>query len=72
MALGYLAARPDGGAAATWRLRVDLLRQTGRTADAAALVRISETRTDLAPIAPAPVVEPVVVEVVLDPPKGDA
>ena len=38
VALGYLAARPDGSTAATWRLRVDLLRQTGRTADAAALV----------------------------------
>ena len=38
VALGYLAARPDGATAATWRLRVDLLRQTGRTADAAALV----------------------------------
>lgn len=38
VALGYLAARPDGGAAATWRLRVDLLRQTGRSAEAAALV----------------------------------
>ncbi len=45
VALGYLAARPDGGAAATWRLRVDLLRQTGRTADAAALVaRAAQTR----------------------------
>jgi hypothetical protein len=38
VALGYLAARPDGGAAATWRLRVDLLRQTGRNADASTLV----------------------------------
>ncbi|KQN06167.1 hypothetical protein ASE82_04615 [Sphingomonas sp. Leaf230] len=38
VALDYLAARPDGGAAATWRLRVDLLRQTGRTADASTLV----------------------------------
>ncbi len=38
VALEYLAARPDGGATATWRLRVDLLRQTGRTADAATLV----------------------------------
>ncbi|TCP87515.1 hypothetical protein C8J42_11030 [Sphingomonas sp. PP-CE-1A-559] len=38
VALNYLAARPDGGAAATWRLRVDLLRQTGRTADASTLV----------------------------------
>ncbi|QCB42645.1 hypothetical protein E5673_10755 [Sphingomonas sp. PAMC26645] len=45
VALGYLAARPDGGAPATWRLRVDLLRQTGRTADAAALVaRAAQTR----------------------------
>ncbi|MCK8457496.1 tetratricopeptide repeat protein [Sphingomonas faeni] len=38
VALDYLAARPDGQAAATWRLRVDLLRQTGRTADASTLV----------------------------------
>jgi hypothetical protein len=38
VALDYLAARPDGGAAAAWRLRVDLLRQIGRTADAAVLV----------------------------------
>ncbi len=38
VALDYLAARPDGASVATWRLRVDLLRQTGRTADAAALV----------------------------------
>ncbi len=38
VALDYLAARPDGEAEATWRLRVDLLGQTGRTADAAALV----------------------------------
>lgn len=38
VALDYLAARPDGTSAATWRLRVDLLRQTGRTADAAGLV----------------------------------
>jgi len=38
VALDYLAARPDGGAAATWRLRVDLLRQAGRTADASTLV----------------------------------
>jgi len=38
VALDYLAARPDGGAAATWRLRVDLLRQTGRNADASTLV----------------------------------
>jgi hypothetical protein len=38
VALGYLAARPDGASPATWRLRVDLLHKTGRTADAAALV----------------------------------
>ncbi|WP_380780192.1 hypothetical protein [Sphingomonas sp. R86520] len=38
VALDYLAARPDGEAAATWRLRVDLLRQAGRTADASTLV----------------------------------
>jgi tetratricopeptide (TPR) repeat protein len=38
VALDYLAARPDGASAATWRLRVDLLRRIGRTADAAALV----------------------------------
>ncbi len=45
VALSYLAARPDGGAAATWRLRVDLLRQTGRIADATALVaRAAQTR----------------------------
>jgi len=49
VALGYLAARPDGGAATTWRLRVDLLRQTGRTADAAALVaRAAQTRGSVA------------------------
>ncbi|RKE42779.1 MULTISPECIES: hypothetical protein [unclassified Sphingomonas] len=49
VALGYLAARLDGGAAATWRLRVDLLRQTGRTADAAALVaRAAQTRGSVA------------------------
>ena len=38
VALAYLAMRPDGSTAATWRLRVDLLRQTGRAADAATLV----------------------------------
>ncbi len=38
VALDYLAARPDGGTAATWRLRIDLLHQTGRDANAAALV----------------------------------
>lgn len=38
VALAYLAARPDGASAATWRLRVDLLHRTGRTPEAAALV----------------------------------
>ncbi|MES3092538.1 hypothetical protein O6027_10670 [Sphingomonas aerolata] len=38
VALDYLAARPDGAAAATWRLRVDLLHQTGHDANAVALV----------------------------------
>lgn len=38
VALAYLTARPDGAAPATWRLRVDLLRQAGRAAEAAALV----------------------------------
>ncbi len=38
VALAYLAARPDGSAVATWRLRVDLLNRTGREPAAAALV----------------------------------
>ncbi len=38
VALDYLAIRSDGATAATWRLRVDLLRRAGRTADAAVLV----------------------------------
>ncbi len=38
VALDYLAARPDGATAATWRLRIDLLHRTGRDANAAALV----------------------------------
>ncbi len=38
VALDYLAARPDGATAATWRLRIDLLHRTGRAANAAALV----------------------------------
>ncbi|MCP3733946.1 hypothetical protein M9979_03535 [Sphingomonas sp. RP10(2022)] len=38
VALAYLAARPDGSAPATWRLRIDLLHKAGRHAEAAALV----------------------------------
>ncbi len=38
VALDYLAARPDGATAPTWRLHVDLLRQAGRPTDATALV----------------------------------
>lgn len=38
VALNYLAARPDGASAATWPLRVDLLRKTGRPAGAVALL----------------------------------
>lgn len=51
VALAYLAARPDGTTAATWRLRVDLLRQTGRTADAAALVAQEARRRGPVPAA---------------------
>lgn len=51
VALAYLAARPDGATAATWRLRVDLLRQTGRTADAAALVTQSAQKRGPVPAA---------------------
>ncbi len=38
VALAYLRLRPDRAAPATWALYVDLLRQAGRTAEAAALV----------------------------------
>lgn len=50
VALAYLAARPDGASAPSWRLRVDLLRQTGRAAEATALVASTAgTRTAIAP-----------------------
>lgn len=39
VALEYLALRPDGGDPATWRLRFELLRAVGRTADAVALLQ---------------------------------
>jgi hypothetical protein len=38
VALAYLAKRPDGGAPATWPLRIDLLTRAGRKADAARLL----------------------------------
>ncbi|KQM65515.1 hypothetical protein ASE75_04430 [Sphingomonas sp. Leaf17] len=38
VALAYLAARPDGAEPTTWRLRADLLRATGRPAEAAAML----------------------------------
>lgn len=51
VALDYLEARPDGATAATWRLRVDLLRRTGRAADAAALVAQAAQKRGSAPAA---------------------
>lgn len=51
VALDYLEARPDGSTAATWRLRIDLLRQTGRNADAAALVAQAAQKRGSAPAA---------------------
>lgn len=38
VALDYLARRPDGDGADTWRLRVDLLRAAGRAGEATALL----------------------------------
>ena len=38
VALDYLAARPDGRTAQSWRLRFDLSRKTGRVAEAQALL----------------------------------
>ncbi|MGJ3626639.1 hypothetical protein AB5I41_06865 [Sphingomonas sp. MMS24-JH45] len=38
VALAYLAARPDGEAPTTWRLRIDLLVATGRRAEAERLL----------------------------------
>ncbi len=50
VALAYLAARSDGSTATTWRLRVDLLRTSGRTSEAAALVSASaNARSGVAP-----------------------
>ncbi|WP_298091453.1 hypothetical protein [uncultured Sphingomonas sp.] len=44
VALAYLAARPDGVTAETWRLRADLLHKTGRTAEATRLVAAAAQR----------------------------
>jgi len=44
VALAYLAARPDGATPATWRLRLALLRDTGRKADAVTLVESAARR----------------------------
>lgn len=50
VALAYLAARPDGAGPPSWRLRIDLLRQSGRHGEAVALVAgAARTRTGIAP-----------------------
>lgn len=52
VALAYLRARPDGAGPATWALRVDLLRQAGRLAEATALVaRATQARGTIPPAA---------------------
>ena len=49
VALAYLNARPDGSAPPTWALHVDLLRQAGRTTEAAAMVtRAARARSGVA------------------------
>jgi len=50
VALAYLAARPDGAAPATWALRVDLLRRSGRMSEAvAAVTEAARARKGIAP-----------------------
>ena len=50
VALAYLAARPDGATPATWRLRFDLMRSTGDTTGALALLTAAtRARTGVAP-----------------------
>lgn len=44
VALDYLAARPDGQSAASWRLRFDLLHKAGRSAEATALLTAAAAR----------------------------
>ncbi len=48
VALDYLAARPDGQSAASWRLRFDLLHKAGRSAEATALLTAVAARRGVA------------------------